>query len=156
MWKKILSEIIRRFPMEKQHEEEKTGTNQRDSRQWKVLLVDEDFQYLRSQARILRRHGLDVLPCDSYDEGMIRLEREHFDLVIVSQGSPGFEGRTVLEHVSETGSTAPVVVVAPHADIPCYLEAMNLGAADYMEQPLAGPDVEKVKVRFLGAHIGNA
>lgn len=136
--------------------ERKNESNRLKSQPWKVLLVDEDFQGLRMQARILRRHGLDVLPCDSYDEGMTRLERQHFDLVIVSQGSPEFEGRTVLEHVSETGSCVPVVVVAPHADIQCYLEAMNLGAADYLEQPLAGRDVEKVKVRFLEAHIGSA
>ncbi|HEV2350948.1 MAG TPA: response regulator [Terriglobia bacterium] len=142
--------------MENRKGERKTEENQPDPRQWKVLLVDEDYQYLLKQARILRRHGLDVLPCDSYDESMIRLDSEHFDLIIVSQGSHGFEGRTVLEHVSETGSGAPVVVVATHADIPCYLEAMNLGAADYLEQPLAGSDVEKVKVRFLEARIGNA
>jgi len=142
--------------MENKKRERKTGGNQQKPRQWKVLLVDEDFQYLRSQALILRRHGLDVLPCDSYSEGMVRLDSEHFDLVIVSQGSLGFEGRTVLEHASETGSCAPVVVVAPHADIPCYLEAMNLGAADYLEQPLDEPDVEKMKVRFLEAITGNA
>lgn len=142
--------------MENGNGERMTEVPERHPRQWKVLLVDEDFQDLRNQARILRRHGLDVFPCDSYDEGMLRLEREHFDLVIVSQGSPGFEGRTVLEHVNETGSRAPVVVVAPHADIRCYLEAMNLGAADYMERPLAGSDIEKVKVRFLESQIGNA
>jgi DNA-binding NtrC family response regulator len=155
-WSKISYEIIQEVFMEMQNSEIKAGVYQRNPRKWKVLLVDENFQFLRNQALILRRHGLDVLPCDSYLEGMVRLDSEHFDLVIVSQGSLGFEGRTVLEHASETGTIAPVVVVAPHADIPCYLEAMNLGAADYLEQPLAGPDVEKVKVRFLEAPTGSA
>jgi DNA-binding NtrC family response regulator len=123
---------------------------------WKVLLVNEDFMFLHAQARLLKRHGFEVRPCASYDEGKAVLEREDFDLVIVSQGSPEFEGRTVLAHASETVRKTPVLVVARQADVRCYLEAMDMGAADYFQEPLAASDIEIVKLRFLQPPIGTA
>ena len=123
---------------------------------WKVLLVNDDFMFLHAQTRLLKRHGFDVHPCSSYDEGKDLLEREGFDLVIVSQGSPQFEGRTLLAHASETLGKTPVLVVARQADVRCYLEAMDMGAADYLQEPLAASDIEIVKLRFLEPPRGTA
>ncbi len=127
-----------------------------DGRVWKVLLVDEDFSYLQCQAHLLRRHGFDVQACASYDEGSASLASRDFDLIIVSQGGVEFEGRIVLEHVVEAGCRTPVLVSARHADVSCYLEAMSMGAADYLEKPLMASDLEKMKLRFLQPPLGTA
>jgi FixJ family two-component response regulator len=60
---------------------------------------------------------------------------EDFDFAIVDQGGTSFEGRCVLERAAETHRTIPIVVVARCLDIRCYLEAMELGAVDYLERP---------------------
>jgi DNA-binding NtrC family response regulator len=68
-------------------------------------------------------------------EGINSLETESVALVIVGQGTPAFEGRQVLEYSIRRHPEVPVLVVARVLDIHCYLEAMELGAADYLERP---------------------
>src|SRR5439155_10849242 len=105
------------------------------SRGRRVLLVDENAEDLHAYAEVLRRQGCDVRACGSFHEGRDCLEAGSFDLVIVSQGSHAFEGRPLLEQAIETDREVPVVVVATSVDIQAYLDAMQLGARDYIEKP---------------------
>jgi len=103
----------------------------------KVLLVDENAEDLHAYTEVLRRQGCDVRACDSFHEGQGCLQAGSFDLVIVSQGSHAFEGRPLVEQAIETDREVPVVVVATSVDIEAYLDAMQLGAKDYLEKPLS-------------------
>ena len=58
-----------------------------------------------------------------------------FDFVIVSQGSPAFETHPLVELTLARNRHTPVVVLARCLEMNCYLEAMQLGAADYLEKP---------------------
>jgi DNA-binding NtrC family response regulator len=111
----------------------------------KVLLVDHDCSDLDRQADALRQQrGYDVQVCSHYDEGVQRLEREPFDFVLVCQGSPGFEGRSVLERAIAIDRRMPVLVVTRHPNMRCYLEAMQLGAFDYVEKPVEPSALAKI------------
>ena len=104
----------------------------------RVLLVCDGLWEFPFYGGILSALGYDFVMCSSYEEGARRLEREDFDCVVVGQGSASFEGRCVLERAAEMHRTIPTVVVARALDIHRYLEAMELGAVDYLERP--GPD----------------
>jgi len=101
----------------------------------KVLLVCDDPREFPSYGGILSARGYDLVMCTSYEEGARRVEMEDFDFAIVGQGSASFEGRCVLERAAEMHRNIPIVVVARCLDIHCYLEAMELGAVDYLERP---------------------
>jgi len=101
----------------------------------KVLLVCDDLRGFPPYRGILSALGYDVVMCSSYEEGARRVEMEEFDFAIVGQGSASVEGRYVLERAAEAHRTTPIVVVARCLDIHCYLEAMDLGAVDYLERP---------------------
>ena len=101
----------------------------------RALLVCDDLRGFPSYGGILSALGYDVVMCSSYEEGARRIEMEDFDFVIVGQGSASFEGRCVLERAAEMHRNIPIVVVARCLDIHCYLEAMDLGAVDYLERP---------------------
>ncbi len=73
--------------------------------------------------------------CNSVAEGIKALETENVSFVIVSQGTPAFEGRQVLERSLQLHPNVPVLVIARALNVHCYLEAMDLGAADYLERP---------------------
>ena len=109
-----------------------------------VLLVDEDLEQLEWVERVIQGIGYSVQVCNSYAEGMRQLVSGAFDIVVVGQGSREFEGRRVLEGASEFNRHLPVVVVARQLEIRCYLEAMQLGAVDYLAGPFAGTDVARV------------
>ncbi|PYV22919.1 MAG: hypothetical protein DMG27_17045 [Acidobacteria bacterium] len=118
------------------------------SRGRRVLLVDENAEDLHAYAEVLRRQGCDVRACGSFHEGRDCLEAGSFDLVIVSQGSHAFEGRPLLEQAIETDREVPVVVVATSVDIQAYLDAMQLGARDYIEKPLSASQLVDMVRRF--------
>ena len=101
----------------------------------RVLLVCDGLWEFPFYGGILSALGYDFVMCSSYEEGARRVEMEDFDCVIVGQGSASFEGRCVLERAAEMQRKVPVVVVARSLDIRCYLEAMELGAVDYLERP---------------------
>ena len=102
----------------------------------KALLVDESPEGLHFYSTVLEAYGYRVRRCSSYYEGVRCLSDEHFDFVIVSQGTPSFEGSWVLMRAIEVNPGLPVLVVARCLDIDCYLEAMQLGAMDYLVEPL--------------------
>ena len=115
----------------------------------KVLLVDpnsRDLEYYRS---VLLGQGHAVRASASYSEGTILLNRDTFDLIIVNQGSRNFEGRVLVEQAIEIDRHLPVLVLTECLDIGCYLEAMQLGAADYVEKPLRADEV----ARLVGTHV---
>jgi len=127
-----------------------TRTDRRAYASWKVLLVEpnsRDLEYYRS---VLLGQGHAVRICASYNEGALLLSKGGFDLIIVNQGSRHFEGRLLVERAIEIDRHLPVLVLTECLDIGCYLEAMQLGAADYLEKPLCAEDV----ARFVQSHVG--
>ena len=115
----------------------------------KILLVDDDAGDLRILRLILEGQGFQVLTCTSYEAGVQCLDAEPFDFVVVSQGSQAFEGRTVLDRATQLDRHRPVLVVTRCIDMPCYLEAMQLGAIDYLEKPIPPADL----LRFVRGHL---
>jgi FixJ family two-component response regulator len=63
---------------------------------------------------------------------------------MVSQGTPNFEGSCVVKRATEINRSLPVLVVARCVDMGCYLEAMQLGAVDYLVEPLTVLEVVRV------------
>lgn len=115
----------------------------------KVLLVDEDLRDLHYYGAILRQQGYEVRACASYAEGTFCLTTESFDFIVVTQGSHAFEGRSVLERAIAISRRTPVLVLTACLDMGCYLEAMQLGAVDYVEKPVAPSEMS----RLLETHL---
>ncbi len=125
-----------------------------------VLLVDEEREDLHYYGVVLQEHGYEVRGCESYEEGTRLLDSEPFDLIIVSQGSPKFEGRQVLERANQIDRHLPVVVVARCLDMRCYLEAMQLGAVDHLAEPVSVQELGRaldthLRLSAAGALVGN-
>jgi DNA-binding response OmpR family regulator len=103
----------------------------------KILLVDDDVQDLKFHFMIFHQHGYQVVACDSYAEAVRMLNHDDFDLVVLNQSGPVFEGQCVLERARRGDQDTPVLVLANHADMGVYLKVMELGAADYIEKGIA-------------------
>ena len=122
----------------------------------RLLVVDEDLDDLLYYSAVLQHHGYEVRSIPSYSDAATCLECEDFDLVIVSQGSSDFEGRHVLVRAIEKERHTPVLVFARSVDMPCYMEAIQLGALDYIEKPLPPSEIGKLVAKYLRTHLGGA
>jgi DNA-binding NtrC family response regulator len=118
-------------------------------------MLEEPHQ-LEVYGSLLSEKGYEALTCSSPREGMNFLEAKAISMVIVSQGTPAFEGRPMLERSMQIHPAVPVLVVARIANMRCYLEAMNLGASDYFEFP-DPPDLARaVDMQMLRSALAGA
>ena len=122
----------------------------------RLLVVDEDLDDLLYYSAVLQHHGYEVRSIPSYSDGATCLESEDFDLIIVSQGGPNFEGRRVLARAIEKDRRTPVLVFTRSVDMPCYLEAIQSGALDYIEKPLLPSQIADLVARSIRTHLGTA
>ena len=119
------------------------------ARAQKILVVDEDPGDLRVLRLILQGQGFEVFTCSTFEAGLRCLDSERFDFIVVSQGTPAFEGREVVDRATQLDRHRPVLVVTRCLEMPCYLEAMQMGAVDYLEKPIPPADL----LRYVWAHI---
>ncbi len=117
----------------------------------RLLLVDEDEGDLRIVRLILEGQGYEVFTCTTYEAGLRCLEAMNFDFVVVSQGSQAFEGRKVLGRALQLNPYRPVLVLTRCLDMPSYLEAMQMGAIDYLKKPVPPAEL----LRYVRGHIQN-
>ena len=123
------------------------------SRLRRALLVDHDAGDLQYYSALLRGLGYVVHSFATYREAERCLECEVIDFVIVNQGSPAFEARELVERVLARNRRTPVVVLTHCLDMGCYLEAMQLGAVDYVEKPLSPADLEHLVTTVGSPHL---
>jgi DNA-binding NtrC family response regulator len=117
----------------------------------RALVVNEDRADLAYYQVTLQRAGWGVVASSSYEEALEFFQSGPFDLVVVSQGSRAFEGRQVLERALMADRNKPVLVVTRSLDMECYLEAMQLGAADYLEEPVPETDLTRMAEGFVAS-----
>lgn len=122
----------------------------------RLLLVDENLDDLQYYSTVLQHQGYEVHSIPSYRDGVTWVEREDFDLILLSQGSPSFEGRSVLSHAIERDRHAPVVVLSRSIDMHCYIEAMQCGALDYMQKPWPPSEIGLLVRKYLGPNTASA
>ncbi|MGE5326207.1 MAG: response regulator [Deltaproteobacteria bacterium] len=115
----------------------------------KLLLVDDNGEDLLYYTAILQHLGYAVRPCMSFTEAASLFARDAFDLVIVGQGGTSFEGRTVLARAIEADRNTPVLILTHNPTMDCYVEAMQLGAFDYLQKPLAPSEVADLVTHHL-------
>jgi DNA-binding NtrC family response regulator len=130
--------------MELRGNEQKTIGTCRSFPQRKALVVDERPDGLEYYATMLEAYGYQVRRCGTYCEGVRCLGNEAFDFVIVSQGTPKFEGSCVLKRAVEIDRGLPAIVVARCLDMGSCIEAMQLGATDYLVEPLTAWEVGRL------------
>jgi DNA-binding NtrC family response regulator len=115
----------------------------------KILLIDDELKDLEYYSKILRGLGHEVVTCPSYVQGIRLLQREPFNLIVTSQGGSGLEGLSVLDSAMEVDRGTPVLVLARCLNLDCYLESMQMGAADYLEKPVSPDEMARVVKNHL-------
>ena len=118
----------------------------------RILVVDEEAGDLKILRLTLEGQGYEVFSCATYEAGLENLETLSFDFIVVSQGTNAFEGRAVLDRAQQLDRYRPVLVLTRCINMQCYLEAMQLGAIDYLEKPVPPSDL----LRFVRGHISKS
>lgn len=100
-----------------------------------VAIVDDDDAVRQSTAGLLRRAGYRV---ESYTDGTEFLASDlpkDLCCVLLDLRMPGMDGLSVMRALREREVTAPILVLTGHGDVPMAVDAMRLGAVDFLEKP---------------------
>ncbi|MEL6365750.1 MAG: response regulator [Pseudomonadota bacterium] len=106
-----------------------------------IAVVDDDPAVRDSLAAFLEGPGREIATYETGDAFLDAIERSPPGLVFLDLKMPGRSGLDVLKHLSPP--PMPVIMVTAHGDVPAAVEALKLGAADFMEKPFAPEAVEE-------------
>ena len=100
-----------------------------------VLVIDdnEDIRFLLRE--FLSTNGFEVIDAPDGEAGMDLLRRQRFDLFLVDLVMPGKGGFEVLQEVKDLSIDVPAIVITGNGSIESAVDAMRLGAFDYIEKP---------------------
>ena len=100
-----------------------------------ILLVDDEEIILRSLSSQMDKEGYGVATARSGEEALRKFEENFYDLVLTDLSLPGIGGIDVLQKVKALRPQTSVVIITGYGDLPTALEAMRLGADDYLSKP---------------------
>ncbi|MDD3846131.1 MAG: UDP-3-O-acyl-N-acetylglucosamine deacetylase [Syntrophorhabdaceae bacterium] len=116
----------------------------------KVLIIDDEKNILDSLSGILEDEGFSVLKATDGKEGLAIFEREAPDIVLLDVWMPELDGIQVLKEIRIRKDDAKVVVISGHGTISTAVEAVKMGAYDFLEKPLSIDKVLEVVSRSIG------
>jgi two-component system response regulator FixJ len=100
-----------------------------------VHVIDDDEAMRDSLAFLLDTAGIAVKTYDSATGFLDALPGIESGCVVTDVRMPGMSGIDLLRRLREAGASMPVIVITGHGDVPLAVEAMKLGAADFLEKP---------------------
>jgi DNA-binding NtrC family response regulator len=110
----------------------------------RILIVDDDPHFLRVLSRILSGEKFQVTSANEACEAIELLHASSFDLVICDLRMPECDGLNLLQEVRRGGSEVPVIILTAYGEVDTYLEAMNAGAAEYLNKPINSDELLKI------------
>ncbi|QOL80082.1 sigma-54-dependent transcriptional regulator [Pseudooceanicola spongiae] len=117
----------------------------------KIAIVDDEQDMRQSISQWLALSGYDTETFPSAEEALKKLGPDYPGIVISDIKMPGMDGMAFLKKLMGSDSALPVIMITGHGDVPMAVEAMRLGAFDFLEKPF-NPD----KMTALAKKAANA
>lgn len=108
-----------------------------------ILIVDDDASIRNMLAIVLKSEGYRVTVADSSESALSEMKRQAFELVISDIKMPGVSGIELLKKIKVINPDVPVIMITAFASANDAVEAMKLGAEDYITKPF---NLEELKL----------
>jgi len=105
----------------------------------KIAIVDDERDMRQSISQWLALSGFDTETFASAEEALKRVGSDYPGIVVTDIRMPGMDGMQFLRKLMGSDSALPVIMITGHGDVPMAVEAMRLGAFDFLEKPF-NPD----------------
>jgi len=101
----------------------------------KVLLVDDEKDFLEAMSERLRARDMDVTTASSASEAFEKMENEPFDAIILDFQMPEMDGMEALRSIKAKRPESQIILLTGYATLEKGIEAMKIGATDFLEKP---------------------
>jgi two-component system NtrC family response regulator len=100
-----------------------------------ILIVDDEKNYTLILSAVLQDEGFETLTANSGQEALETLAEFDVNLVITDMKMPVMDGIELLRHIKEKYPTVPVIMMTAYGTVEKAVEAMQLGAFNYITKP---------------------
>lgn len=114
----------------------------------KILVIDDERPIRSTLKEILEYEKFDVDEAEDGQIGLGMLEKNTYDIVLCDIKMPKMDGMELLEKIQEKGFEMPVVMISGHGNVETAVEALKIGAYDFIQKPL---DLNRILVTIRNA-----
>jgi DNA-binding NtrC family response regulator len=107
----------------------------------KVLLVDDEEEFTAVLSERMIRRGFDVDITNSGVDAIKKTDKKSYDAIVLDLAMPEMDGIDTLKHLMDQNPDIQIIFLTGHATLEKGVEAVKLGAVDFMEKPV---DIEKL------------
>src|SRR5579863_629144 len=98
----------------------------------RAMVVDDEPAIRRFLRTSLRAEGYDVIEEDTGEAALAEIRRRAPDFIMLDLGLPGIDGLQIIRQLRAAGSSVPIIVLTSRTDEAGKVEALDLGADDYV------------------------
>ncbi len=109
------------------------------SKAMKIAIIDDEKDMRQSISQWLALSGFDTETFSCAEDALKGLGADYPGIVVSDVRMPGMDGMQLLRKLKSIDSTLPVIMITGHGDVPMAVEAMRVGAFDFLEKPF-NPD----------------
>lgn len=103
----------------------------------KILIIDDEKGILETLSEILKDEGYETFLSEDAEQGLNILDKESIDLVFLDVWLPGMSGIDAIEYIREKHADVPIIMISGHGKVEVAVQAVKLGAFDFLEKPLS-------------------
>jgi len=109
-----------------------------------ILVADDELNLRRVLEAQLKRDGYDVIAVEDGQQALDALEEHHVDVIISDLRMPKVDGMTLLKQAVADFPDVPVIIITAHGTVDTAVEALKLGAFDYITKPFEQSELRNV------------
>ena len=121
----------------------------------RVLVVDDESNLRKVLAAILRKEGYEVAIAENGEVAQAEFEKNGADVVITDMVMPKVGGLELLKAVHSTRPDVPVIIITAHGTVDSAVEAIKLGAFDYIPKPVEQSEIKAVVAKAARTQEAN-
>jgi DNA-binding response OmpR family regulator len=114
-----------------------------------ILIVDDEKNIRLTMSQSLELLGIPVQTAANGEEALRKLHEDQFRLVFLDLKMPGMDGMEVLRRIKENWPNMRVIVITAHGTIESAVEAMKLGAVDFIRKPFSPGEIRALATQVL-------
>jgi two-component system OmpR family response regulator len=103
----------------------------------RALLIDDDYRLAELLSEYLGQHGVEVVHALDGPKGLLRVEQEAFDVVLLDLTMPGMDGLEVCKRIRKREVSLPILMLTARGDETDRVVGLELGADDYLPKPFS-------------------
>lgn len=114
-----------------------------------VLIVDDEKNIRLTMSQSLEAIGVRILTAVNGEDALQKLNQEQIDLVFLDLKMPGIDGMQVLHRIKEHWPKIRVIIITAHGTVESAVEAMKLGAIDFIQKPFSPTEIRQTAHQVL-------